>query len=177
MDGLLKCAVRLGAAGEVVIVMPGGEEYAVPSDAANEALSIHVGEPVRLEHETSIPHFDAAAIHLVTSVSLNWLARRLGVESVGPARFRPNLVINVPGAEPHIEETWMRRQLRLGGAVLEVTAPTERCVMVGMAQPDLASDERILRLIAQEHAAYFGVYASVVVPGTISVGDTVHLDG
>lgn len=71
----------------------------------------------------------------------------------------------------------MGRRLRLGSAVLEVTAATERCVMVGIAQPGLASDERILRLIAQEHDACFGVYASVIEPGTINLGDTVQVEG
>jgi uncharacterized protein YcbX len=177
MDGLLECRVRLGETGEVVIVMAGGEEHAVPSDAANKALSAHVGEPVRLAPETNIQHFDAAAIHLVTSAGLHWLARRLGDQAVDTSRFRPNLVVNVPGTEPHVEETWIGRRLRLGGAILKVTAATERCVMVGMAQPGVPSDERILRLIAQEHDACFGVYASVEVAGTIRVGDPVHLDG
>lgn len=177
MEGLLECPVHLRTTGEVVIVMPDGAEYAVPSDAANAALSNHLREPVRIEPETSISHFDAAAIHIVTSASLQWLTQSLGIESVATARFRPNLVFDVPDAQPHVEETWIRRQLRVGGAVLEVTEPTERCVMVGVAQPGLALDERILRLIAREHAACFGVYASVVVPGTIGLGDTVHLAG
>jgi len=67
--------------------MPDGEEHPVPSEAANTALSTHLSEPVRVESEASIPHFDVAAIHLVTSSGLDWIARRLGSRQSTPPGF------------------------------------------------------------------------------------------
>jgi uncharacterized protein len=56
-----------------------------------------------------------------------------------------------------------------------VTGTTERCVMVGFAQPGVAADPRVLRELAARADACFGVYADVVTPGTVSLGDAVTL--
>lgn len=174
MDGLLECSVDVDEAGALWLRAPTGGPIAIPSAEADAALSDLVGEAVRVEPERTVAHFDAGALHILSTSSLEWLADRLG-GAVPAARFRPNLVIQTPDAPPHVEDGWVGRRLAVGGAVLEITAPTERCVMVTMPQPGLATDERILRLLARERDACFGVYASVVVPGTVRLGDPIEV--
>ncbi len=175
MDGLLACRVNLDEAGGAWLRTPSGALLAAPSPEADAALSDLLGEPVHVRAEAAIAHFDAGALHILTTSSLEWLEARLG-GPVHTARFRPNLVVRTPDAPAHVEDGWVGRRLRVGHAILEVTEPTERCVMVTMPQPGLPSDERVLRLLAQEHDACLGVYASVVVPGTMGVGDEVEVE-
>jgi uncharacterized protein YcbX len=59
---------------------------------------------------------------------------------------------------------------------LRVTAPTERCRMTTLAQGDLPEDAKVLRRLAEDAEAQFGVYAEVVKPGRIAAGDAVVLD-
>ena len=47
--------------------------------------------------------------------------------------------------------------------------------MVSLAQSELPDDPTILRTITQAADLEFGVYADVVTPGRISVGDEVAL--
>ncbi len=173
MDGLLDCSTAVDEAGTITLCTPDGETCVAPSAKADAVLSKLLGEPVKVRSEQAIAHFDVGALHLLTTSSLEWLEERLG-RPMPATRFRPNLVFRAPAAPPHIENTWVGRRLHLGSAVIEVTAPTERCVMVTMPQPRLPADQRILRLLAQEREACFGVYASVVVPGTIRLGQNVE---
>ncbi len=174
MDGLLECSTSLEADGTITVCVPGGAPLPVPSPEADAALSALLGEPVDVRPEAALAHFDVGALHLLTTSTLGWLAERLG-GPISAARFRPNVVMHTPEAPPHSEEGWVGRRLRIGTAIIEVTEPTERCVMVNLAQPGLASDERILRVLAQEHDAHLGVYASVMQPGTLHLGDPVEL--
>ena len=96
----------------------------------------------------------------------------LGVDA-DARRFRPNLVIDVPGAA-QVERGWLGKMLCVGDAVrLRVSAATERCGMVAFAQAELSYDARILRCITQEAALHFGVYAEVLGLGRITRGDSV----
>lgn len=174
MDGLLECSTNIEADGTITLRTPAGDICPAPSPEANAALSRLLGEPVELRPEEAVAHFDVGPLHILTTSSLEWVAQRLGAP-VSTSRFRPNLVVSTPGAAPHSEDGWVGRQLALGSAILEITEPTERCVMVNLAQPGLPTDERILRLLAREHDACLGVYASVVAPGRIGVGDAVEV--
>jgi uncharacterized protein YcbX len=136
-------------------------------------LSHTLGQPVTLAREASISHLDAGPVHLLTTAALAWLRAVLPDVHADARRFRPNLVIDVPGAM-QVERGWLGKMLFVGDAVrLRVSAATERCGMVAFAQGDVPYDARILRCIAQEAALHFGVYAEVLVPGRINRGDSV----
>jgi MOSC domain-containing protein len=137
------------------------------------ALSHTLGQPVTLAREASIPHLDAGPVHLLTTAAFAWLRAALPDVPADERRFRPNLVVDVPGAT-QVERGWLGKTLSVGNAVrLRVSAATERCGMVAFAQRGLPDDARILRCIAQEAALHFGVYAEVLVPGRIKRGDSV----
>jgi MOSC domain-containing protein len=125
---------------------------------------------------------DVAPITILTTASLR-CAQRLAPASCWDARrFRANLLVDVDG-DDFVENEWVGRQFRVGNAVLEVIAPTPRCVMTTLAQTDLPADRDILRTVARSNRldvagtgmyACFGVYASVVVEGNIHCGDTIE---
>lgn len=161
-------------AGDVpVILFPDGRPLRGDHPDIHAALSHTLGQPVTLAQEASISHLDAGPVHLLTTAALAWLRAALPEVSADERRFRPNLLIDVPGAT-QVERGWLGKILSIGEEVsLRVSAATERCGMVAFAQAELPDDPRILRWIAQEAALHFGVYAEVLVPGRIRRGDSV----
>jgi uncharacterized protein len=106
---------------------------------------------------------------------LFWLAARGGEPSVHVARFRPNLLLDVTGdhSTERAEDSWVGRRIELGEALLLVRERAERCVMVSMPQSGhtIEANAAVLQVIASESDAGFGVYAEVLRPGRVRVGD------
>lgn len=156
------------------IVFPDGTRMPIADPDIHRALSQAFGLAVTLAREVSPPHFDSSPLHIVTTASLRWLQAALPGSRIDERRFRPNIVIDVPGDRP-VEQHWLGRTLAVGGTVrLKVSAPTERCQMTTFAQSDLPADPQVLRRIGRDADLRFGVYAEVVVPGTIACGDRVE---
>jgi uncharacterized protein YcbX len=172
IDGLLDWAVTLQDA-VPVLTTPDGTELRGDDPGIHQELSSRVGQPVTFEVEEGDddPHFDQAPIHVLTTASLRWLRALLPASAIDERRFRPNVLLDVPGDEP-VETSWIGRELALGPeVVLRIVEPTERCVMTTLAQLDLPKDPQVLRAIAQHADARFGVYAEVMCGGTVTVGD------
>jgi uncharacterized protein YcbX len=133
--------------------------------------------PPTLFEFTSPPgtYFDVFPVHLLTTSSLDALAR-LNPDSAWDARrFRPNFFIETAGGvEGLVEAGWGGRRLRLGGVVLKCEVPAPRCSMTIQAQDGLPKDPRVLRTIVKA-GQNLGVYASVDTPGLVEVGDEVEL--
>jgi uncharacterized protein YcbX len=115
---------------------------------------------------------DFGAVHLVTTGALAALAHQVGRPDVPATRFRPNLVLDAPADPPPGTE------FAVGDSVLRVVLPTPRCVVPGLGD-DAAVDRALLSALARHyrqelpglgHAACFGVYAEVVQPGRVKLG-------
>lgn len=159
------------------IRFPSGQIIAGDRPAVHQILSKELGLPVILAREEAISHLDAGPVHLITSASLAWLSSALPSANIDARRFRPNLVIDVPGTGL-VEQAWLGKRLYVGKEVeLEVYATTERCGMVAFAQSELPEEPGILRHISQQSGLKFGVYARVVVPGIVHFHDSVALKG
>ena len=157
---------------QTLLVLPDGTELVAGEPATDDALSAHFGEPVTLRREGAIPHQDAAPVSLVGTATLAELGRHDGDGSpVDPRHVRANLVVETD--QPYAEESWVGREVALGGVRLRVTEPTERCRMVGVAQVDLAARPGLLKTIADHHDLVAGVYAEVLEPGRVALGDAV----
>jgi len=74
-----------------------------------------------------------------------------------------------------VEDAWVGRELAIGAVRLRVTERCERCVMVTHAQPGgLSHRPEVLKEIGRSNDVCAGVYADVVVPGTLELGATVE---
>jgi uncharacterized protein YcbX len=167
VDGLLDWRARLDGT-EPVITAPTGERYGVAEAGAR--LSVALDRPLAVRAEGDVPHHDESPVHLLTTASLTSLGDLLG-GPVDVARFRPNVVLDVPGPG-FPEDAWVGRELALGDdVVLQLGPGMPRCVMVGLSQADLGKDKQILRTLAQERELAFGLQAAVVHGGTVRVGD------
>lgn len=171
MDGLF--ALRATYQGDVPqVAFPDGSVLAGDDPALEEWLSAHVGCAVTLAREAEIPHHDEQPIHLVTTAAL----RAIGLEASEALRFRPNLVIDVAGTGL-VEESWIGREVTCGDSVrLRVIGRAIRCVMIGMAQEDVEANPLLLRRLGESNDAHFGVYAEILTPGTVRLGDELRLE-
>ena len=174
IDGLLSMrATYRGMAVEVQF--PDGGALWANDPSMDATLSAVLGQPVALAPEGEIAHFDAAAVHVLSSASLAWLRAAIPDAEIDERRFRANIVLDVAGNGP-VEQHWVGKTLRLGDRVeLRVTMPTERCAMVSLPQRGLSGDPRILRQIIESADLLLGVYAEVTIPGTVRRGDAALL--
>lgn len=98
------------------------------------------------------------------------LSQQIG-DPVDPRRFRANILIDTD-LTAYMEDDWVDRQIKVGAnVVLRVVSPLPRCVMVNNAQEDLPEDVQLLRALADNHGATFGVWAQVEISGEVAVGD------
>lgn len=175
MEGLLDLTATYTEDREPVIEFPDGRRLPARDPGVHQALSDHVGRPVRLLREGSVPHFDVGPLHLVTTASMATLARAHG-SPVSTARTRANMVVEVQADDGMVEDGWIGRTLAVGpSVVIRILEPMRRCVMVGLPQVGLPSDARLLKSIADLNDTTLGVAADVVSPGVVTVGDPVAL--
>jgi len=128
---------------------------------------------------------DFAPVHLLTTSTLDRIAELSPYRSAHPERYRPNIVVRTapPG---FTENDWLGRTLRIGDElVLGVIARTPRCAVPTLAHGGLPRDAEALRVLARHNRVRpvqvndpepcAGVYADVLAPGRIRVGDPVRL--
>lgn len=156
------------------ITFPDGTSINKNDPIIHAALSDYLGQDVTLTAEQSISHFDAGAIHLITTSSLSWLRRQLPQSIIDERRFRPNIVVENNASTP-IELNWIGAKMRIGSTIVQIEEATERCIMTTLAQQGLPKDPAVMRKIARELENKFGVYAKIIKPGNVCLEDTVQL--
>jgi uncharacterized protein YcbX len=123
-------------------------------------------------------YYDAFPLMVMTEAALASLRRALPGSNVDVRRFRPSIVVDTgdDGARAstpgHPEFDWVGRRATLGSATVEFGAPCPRCVMVTHQVGDaIPADRAVLRHIVRELDQNLGIYATIVTPGRVSVGD------
>ena len=119
-------------------------------------------------------HHDCWPLMVMTESAMDALRAAVPGSAVDERRFRPSMVVS--GApDGHPEFGWKGKTARIGSAVVEFLDPCPRCVMVTRRIDDtLPEDRAILRHIVRDLDQCVGVYARVVTPGAVSVGDNVE---
>lgn len=144
-----------------------------------DALSAHAGRPLQLIRSERLPgERDRNPVSIVSEASVEELARQ-GNEGrpLDARRFR--MLIQVAAARPHQEDEWIGSEVRIGHAVVRVTRPDSRCVITTQ-DPDTGRRDfptlhaiKAYRGMREGRRIDFGVYADVVTPGSVAVGDEV----
>jgi uncharacterized protein len=140
------------------------------------ALERVAGRPLRL---VSVPvgRGSPGPVTLISEATVDRLATELGVDALDHRRFK--MSVTVTGCEEHAEDTWSGGRVRIGEVVLEVGGQVPRCVLTTRDPDTGVRDLDTLRTILAYRPAMetgeapLGVYATVVTPGTVRVGDTV----
>jgi len=147
----------------------------------SEAVSAYAGHEVRLARpDRPGDALDVRPVTLVSLESVAELAHRGKHEgTLDPGRFRMTIEIEGVSA-PHEEDAWAGRRVRVGDAVIRVEEPVPRCVVTTLDPGTGLRDFPTLKVIRDyrginaEQQLEFGVYADVVEPGEVSVGDPVE---
>ena len=136
------------------------------------ALSAHAGRPLalvaRAGEETG---GDDHPVTLMSRASLRALGEAMEAR-VDARRFR--MTIAIDGLDPWEEHGWAGCDVRVGGAVLRVVAPTARCAVTTRDPETGRTDAPVLRALARlrgKDDVTFGVWCDVESPGRVRVGD------
>jgi uncharacterized protein YcbX len=164
--------IRAATTAEGVRVEGAAGSWLVGDPALEEALATVLDARVRVEAEGEVSHQDDSAVSLVGTASLDWCREHLGVDA-DVRRIRANLLVTT--TEPFVEESWIGSGVRIGATELKVTSRTVRCRIIDIAQDGLAPEGRWLKGLGRTREVCIGVYADVVRPGRISVGDDVEV--
>jgi uncharacterized protein YcbX len=142
-----------------------------------EPLSRLAGHPVRIVRPERPGECFVHPVTLVSEASVERLSREAG-EPVDGRRFR--MLFTLTGCEPHEEDTWNGRRVRIGAAELRLGGPVPRCAVTTRSPDTGERDLDTLRVIKNYRgvrdgeAIDFGVYATVERPGRVAVGDRVE---
>jgi uncharacterized protein len=142
-------------------------------------LSAFAGERVRL---VRAEHYgggtDVRPLTLVSTASVEEFSGHAGRDDADARRFR--MLMELDGMEPHEEDTWADRSVRIGGAVVKIGRPVPRCIVVQQDPDTGEKDLQSLKVIygyrgrSADNTLDFGVYGDVEEPGLVRVGDPVE---
>lgn len=148
----------------------------------DDALSEVAGIALRLvvPARPSPDRGDTGATTLLGDGSLATIAGALGVDTIDARRFRMNF--GVEGLDPHAEDGWIGKQVRVGEAVIVPRGNVGRCAITtqdpdtGVRDLDtLGALADYRRDVESTEPLPFGVHAAVATPGRVRRGDTVEL--
>jgi uncharacterized protein YcbX len=131
--------------------------------------------------------FDYAAMHLLTTSSMDAMQQLYPKGRFEVRRFRPNIMIDTSGQNGFVENEWVGKVIKIGTDLrLQITDPCPRCVMPTLAQGDLPADNGIFKNaiaknrpvvpFANKELPSVGVYARVLQPGWVKRGDAVSIE-
>jgi uncharacterized protein len=139
----------------------------------NEPLPNFAAFPPEIAEFESPPgtHHDCWPLMIMTTSAMDALRQALPDSRIDERRFRPSIMID--GADAgHPEFSWKGRTARMGTAEIEFLDPCPRCVMITRRiNDDIPEDRAILRHVVRDLDQNVGVYARVLKPGRVSVGD------
>lgn len=126
---------------------------------------------------------DFAPLHLITTSTLERIAELGDRGEMESQRYRPNLVIRT-AEHGFIENGWLDREVQIGADLrLKVIAVTPRCAVPTLEHGGLPRDVMALRTVARHNRVVpladlspepcAGVYAQVLTPGQVGLGDKV----
>jgi hypothetical protein len=143
-----------------------------------DALSARLRRPVKLVR-LPIGVGGPGQVTILSLATVERVAQELGIEALDPRRFKTTIELDGPAA--HEEDAWGGRELVIGDARLRVGGQIGRCVLTTYDPDRLRRDLDVLgallayrpRLPSGEPP--LGMYATVVSPGRIAVGDDVQV--
>jgi uncharacterized protein len=119
-----------------------------------------------------------ASVSIISAASVADLARTGGAAALDSRRFR--MLFEVDGVEPYAEDTWIGRDVQIGGAVVHPLGNIGRCVVTTCDPATATRDFDTLGVLASYRRDIetteplpLGVVGDVVTTGRVRVGDPV----
>jgi len=169
--------VRFGGLNMSASPVLGDFSAALTEHCGDGALRLFATPPER----PAVDRGRVGAVTLLSVAALERLREQAGEgEAVDPRRFR--MTFGVEGLEPHEEDGWLERDVRVGDVLVRVTGNVGRCAAT-TRQPDTGVvDFKTLHHLRAYRGDLptteplpFGVHARVLEPGRVRLGDPVGL--
>ena len=146
-----------------------------------DAISRYAGEPLTLlwAEEGAPDRLYAGTTTLVSRESVARLAEAAGETELDPRRFR--MTFDIEGVEAHEEDSWIGSEVQLGDARVKVHGDVGRCAITTLDPESGEPTVDTLKALASyrkdgvKEPLPLGVYASVVAPGRVRVGDDIAI--
>ena len=118
---------------------------------------------------------DCHPISLFSTQTAQQIGADIGV-TLDKRRFRANIFLDLNSRQGFGEDQLVGRSVRIGAeVVLAVLERDPRCKMITL-DPDTAEpNPEVMKCVARSYDGKAGVYAAVVVEGTVCAGDEVCL--
>jgi uncharacterized protein YcbX len=157
----------------VKVQTPEGDMHDANDPALCEGLASKSGHALfLLKSQRGI--FDCQHVSLFNLATVRGLAAESGC-AIDRRQFRANVYMEPASGQAFEEEKWARTLMQIGDEVLvSVVQRDTRCMMINIDPDTGKSDPRVLKTVAQGHQAQAGVYANVVKPGVVRVGDEIR---
>jgi len=171
---LLTCEPIIGGDGQwptMSVRTPEGE-FALGSPEFREKLLAWSGRQATLRSDYRGCQ-DVAYVSIISSATIRALTEAGGVAN-DQRRFRMNFVVDI-GDEPFAENAWAGKRVTLGGVTLAVHERDRRCNMITLDPETGESTPAVLKKAGELNDACAGMYCSVLVEGSVSVGDRIAL--
>jgi uncharacterized protein YcbX len=155
---------------------PAGEVLAI--DDARLLNELRSG--IRDRHELTLLQSDRAMtdcrpISLFSVQTARQLSNEIGCP-LDKRRFRANIYMELKSANGFGEDEFVNHTLRIGNkACLVVIDRDPRCKMITLDPDTAQANPEVMRLVAHSHDGKAGVYAAVLIEGTIRQGDEIAL--
>lgn len=154
----------------VDVETPTGDVLAIDDPALTHRLG---GALTLLRSERSMT--DCRPVSLFGNETARQIASEIRADVDG-RRFRANIYADFGSQPGFFEDTFVGRTLRIGSkALLSVLERDPRCKMITLDPDTAESNGDVLRTVARDHEGKAGVYAAVLVEGTVRRGDSIEL--
>jgi hypothetical protein len=160
----------------VEVETPSGEVLGVDDPALTRMLGARMGD----DHSLTLVRSDRALtdcrpVSLFSIQTVRQLREEIGT-ALDKRRFRANVYMDLGSAAGFAEDSFVGKTLRLGPKLMiAVLERDPRCKMITL-DPDTAEPSgAILRQVSRAHDGMAGVYAAVLVEGTVHRGDDIEL--
>jgi hypothetical protein len=158
----------------VQVRTPAGPVREINDTALREELANSAGQSLLLL-KSARGIFDCQHVSVFSLATVGALAAEAGC-AIDPRQFRANVYMEPASGRPFDEEKWAGCLLQIGSEVLTgVTQRDPRCMMINLDPESGKQDPRVLRTVAQRHQGQAGIYANVIRPGLVRVGDPIRL--
>ena len=113
---------------------------------------------------------------LITDSFEYWLYKLSLSVLVAATRWFLIVLVDIPNSSNLFpEQDWLGAAISIGGAVLRVESTCPRCSMTTHGFDDLPRDTDIMRNLVTHSGGNLGIYASVITPGEVAVGDHIGI--
>ena len=154
------------------VVTPAGEQFAID----DPGLIANLRGQIRETHEVTLLRSERALtdcrpVSLFSIQTASQLSQELGTV-LDKRRFRANIYADLGSSKGFGEDELVGKTVRIGTkAVIAVLERDPRCKMITVDPDTAEANPEVMRLLAKSHDGKAGVYAAVLVEGTIRTGD------